>query len=414
MVLIGCCPPTKMADNHSHCYFCISPNCDHFDGCPVQICSECGSRVHSCKLNDHSREICPEHTLQCINAQYGCTETGIKRKDLLNHMEHCPVMMELIIPSGVIQCEDCWLTINEYDLQDHHKVCMERVMPCLNRSSGCVQSVKRKDLNIHLEHCPASILNCGYAYERLTLKQYEIHDGISAICNDEFTTVLDEKFLQSDIERSGEYSYLSLRTIRCAYSLYNYSSERYIKCPEMIRRDEFSSHWQSHLDFIDFLPEIVTRCPLFTYGCTYSITNFQPSPPGSKLDYNPGIPSFVVLPPYPKSLEERHSTTSYENTIAKKQELSAYGYADSVTGSLDVIGQLPVEVLFTVLSYCDSQSLWALSQVNTYLRDLCWELVTKKGVVYCKWCKNEGESRWTLSGKVWINMHEMLFCNSFI
>lgn len=380
-----------MANNHSHCHFCISPNCDHFDGCPIQICPKCDIRVHSCKLDDHLSEICTEYTLQCINVQHGCTETNIKRKDLLHHMQYCPAIVSLIVPSDLVQCEDCSLTINENEMQDHHRVCLEHEVHCVNKSSGCVQLMKRKDLNHHLEHCPASIVSCSYAYERSA----DDHEGLIAICDSDYTPeAVDEKFLQSDIRRTGEDYLLSLTTSRRAYSLYDHY-ERYSLCPEIVRRDEYSSHWQSHLDFIDFLPQIVTRCPLFSYGCTYSITNYQPSPRGHTLDYNPDIPSFVILPPYPKSLEELTSTSPYEEAIAKKQELLAYGYADDVTGSLDVIGQLPVEVLFGILSYCDSQCLWALSQVNTYLREMCWELVAKRGVVYNKWSKDsEGKSSW--------------------
>lgn len=46
------------------------------------------------------------------------------------------------------------------------------------------------------------------------------------------------------------------------------------------------------------------------------------------------------------------------------------------------IMDLPLEILMEICQYMDSLDLWNLSQVNKYLRYLCWSLVKKSGIMY--------------------------------
>lgn len=82
--------------------------------------------------------------------------------------------------------------------------------------------------------------------------------------------------------------------------------------------------------------------------------------------------------------------------LAKKKELALYGYEQE--GSLDPLGQLPLEVLVKILLYLDSLGLWCLSQVNQYLREVCQTLLVKKGMVVRRWYK-DGTS-WKLAAPV--------------
>ena len=370
--------------HHSHCDGCFSSNCSsNFEGCPIVNCPDCDNGMHSCKMDDHIHEICPESLVPCINYQNGC-QAEVKRKQLCEHMSKCPIMLDQIIPSEKIECESCLMLLKETDLPDHRKICMEYKIPCINRHMGCPIKIKRKEMNHHVEHCSASVICCPYTYSRIGNKNF-IHAGIRKLCADGYNPVQpDEKFLRADMKNKAYREPMTLDTYRWG---------RQPTC-KYVRRDEFSNHWKSHIDFVDGLQDCIVRCPLFSYGCTYSITRFQPAPHGSILDYNMDIPSFVVLPSLPicttNTSDQSVTSGSYAEELAKKQELLAYGYGDDIIGSIDVIGQLPVEVIMVIMSFCDSLSLWCLSQVNRYLREISHEIALKKGIMFIKWEKEGG------------------------
>ncbi len=367
---------------HTHCDGCFSSNCNSNEGCSIVYCPDCDSDAHSCKINDHIDHICPESIVTCVNHQYGC-QAEIKRKELPQHMSKCSVMLDEITSSKTVECDSCSAVVQESDLPDHNKVCMEHRTSCINKPFGCQLKMKRKEMNHHLQHCTASIVNCSYTYSRIG--HTYVHVGVRNLCSPNYSAEQpDEKFLIADIKKENHLEPLSLETFRWG------------KRPtcKFVRRDEFSSHWKSHIHFVDDLQECIKRCPLFSYGCMYSTTRFQPGPePGSTFEYKSDISSFVIVPPVVTLTtdggQEQTTVTggSYADELIKKQELLAYGYGDDIIGSIDVIGQLPVEVLMLIMSFCDSLSLWCLSQVNFYLRDICHEVAAKQGMVFGKWEK---------------------------
>ncbi len=360
---------------HSHCDVCFSTSCSSYLGCSITQCSQCGISIHSCKMEDHEYHMCVESLVSCTNAQHGC-EAMVKRKHLCSHMSVCPVMVDQIKPSETVKCEHCSVSVMESDMQDHNKVCLELEVDCINRCNGCRLRMKRKNLNTHMEHCPASVLTCQY-YHWLSNTN---HIGVQNILHESYQpTRVDEKFFLSQQDKETGGTLPGQKPRICNHFV----------CKEHMRRDEFLDHWNSHLHFVEDLPMIVRRCPLFLYGCTHSVVHYQPAPKGSILDFNPGIPSFVIRPPLSASLEDNTLDSGgwYANELAKKQELLAYGYDEDVNGSMDVLGQLPVEVIFLIMGHCDSLDLWGMSQVNRYFRGLCQEFVMERGVVIDKWEK---------------------------
>ena len=96
----------------------------------------------------------------------------------------------------------------------------------------------------------------------------------------------------------------------------------------------------------------------------------------------------------------RALSSDYAAKIRQKQELAMYGYEDESEESYDVLGQLPAEVLTAVCEHLDSLSLWHLSQVNRYLRSVCYNLVKKKGVVYMVWSRDDESGCWISGPRV--------------
>ena len=174
-------------------------------------------------------------------------------------------------------------------------------------------------------------------------------------------------------------------------------------CNEIVRRDEFAAHWKNlHLDIQIDMPVMVKRCPLRSYGCKHGELSLLPSPKGASLNYNMDSDTTLLQLPVTTCEEEvgRALSSNYAAKIRQKQELAMYGYEDESEESYDVLGQLPAEVLTAVCEHLDSLSLWHLSQVNRYLRSVCYNLVKKKGVVYMVWSRDDESGCWTSGPRV--------------
>ena len=172
-------------------------------------------------------------------------------------------------------------------------------------------------------------------------------------------------------------------------------------CNEIVRRDEFPVHWNDyHLSLQTGIHCIVERCPMFGYGCKHGRVRLSPDPNGSCLSYNQDADCFgLKLPVNLVEGEEGSSSGEYARQLQKKQELAFYGYEDE-NESYDVLSQLPFEVLKKICQCLDSLSLWSLSQVNHYIRSVCFLLANKRGIVYRKWRKNTSTNKWEQGPKV--------------
>lgn len=404
--------------DHKHCQNCFSLCCSSLDGCPVVMCLECSVSIHQCKQADHDT-ICPEAIIPCINTPYGCP-FQIKRKCLSNHLMSCSLITSQEIPCNIVLCEFCSQSILSTDQIDHNEVCDQVIIPCTNAPFGCQLKMKRKDLNVHIAHCPASILQCIYTYNRSELVCFGDNvESFNLSSKKEETWLPDEHFMISDNHFSNNFlsknpkdepeNLYYLPSTITKTSLYKFShlfndaqreemfsmgkrictkSSKNFPCGNFVRRDEFCSHWRSHVELMEDLHFKISRCPLLTYGCMHAVPLYRPSPKGYTFQYKKWFPSFVICPPQMIQTNEEENSeyeSDYAARIAKKRELAFYGYEDDDEGSYDALGQLPIEVLLRIFSYLDSLSLWSISQVNHYLRHVSQEVLTTVGIVYSHW-----------------------------
>jgi hypothetical protein len=61
----------------------------------------------------------------------------------------------------LVTCENCQAPVMQSLLEDHHEVCRERPVPCINAAWGCDATMPRWQRGSHLQHCPASVVVCG-------------------------------------------------------------------------------------------------------------------------------------------------------------------------------------------------------------------------------------------------------------
>lgn len=99
---------SENAPFHEHCIKCYNRKCEKDgsfvgfgdDSCSLIDCpSDCGVRLHRCKLHDHLTYICGNFTVPCINQVYGCP-LEVVRKRLASHVEKCP--------ASVVSCNSQW------------------------------------------------------------------------------------------------------------------------------------------------------------------------------------------------------------------------------------------------------------------------------------------------------------------
>ncbi|XP_077350455.1 F-box only protein 40 [Festucalex cinctus] len=88
---------------HEHCEQCYAVHCQAPPwlsiGCVVVRCPNgCGASLHACKEDDH-RLLCPNETVPCLNAGYGCP-LSMPRHRRARHLEACP--------ASVVSCSHEW------------------------------------------------------------------------------------------------------------------------------------------------------------------------------------------------------------------------------------------------------------------------------------------------------------------
>ena len=361
----------------------------------------------------------------------------------------------IICPNG------CGKRLHQCKFDEHSLyTCWAARVPCINATSGCEEVLRRHQLARHLEHCPASIQKCSFSYDRRPdTSQQSSHPQPPSLLSEhrsravEEEKLLDEKILFEDIvlsRQEDKYAHCtdptqrqqsdgrpplfdidilnnsstfisaahrpkcftkpnSLRS-RVCIEYVTFSYEPFFKyqmrqsyrfpCNEIVRRDEFAAHWKDyHLTVQTGICSIIRRCPMFRYGCKYGKVHLAPDPSGSCLSYNQEAFCFGLKLPA-NLVEGIRETTSEEcmQQILKKQELAP----EEKDG---VLSQLPVEILMEISHYLDSLSLWNLSQVSHYIRNVCFNAVKKRGVVYWVWEKNAITKKWEQGPKVRIIAH---------
>ncbi|KAK7883011.1 hypothetical protein WMY93_029185 [Mugilogobius chulae] len=99
---------SSAAGHHRHCDTCYNLHCQVSTSCAVIKCRKnCGACLHLCKEEDH-RLLCPNETVPCINASFGCPLT-MPRFRLAQHLRSCP--------ASVVCCSQDW---NRWPIPDNN------------------------------------------------------------------------------------------------------------------------------------------------------------------------------------------------------------------------------------------------------------------------------------------------------
>lgn len=359
------------AMDHEHCRGCVNSFCAQTSDCPVDKCRNgCGFSFHRCKAAEHEQLSCPEARVSCTNATYGCEEL-LPRKALKTHLVHCP--------ASILQCR--FVHTRTFARSNH------------NPEEAAQDDLIDKQL-LNGDTSLADALRDDTEHTPLPLGSSMINDGYISL------------------HRRGSHTSLTANRGRQCHCK---AKEVSFCCNEIVRRDEFFAHWKTfHLDVQLSLDRLVERCPLRAYGCSHGRQHILPSPPGTSLSYDRDRDSFLVsshssIPPGDEGgggdgAGAGGQGSAYQAKLEEKRELALYGYGEEEE-SYDVLCQLPVEVLLTILQHLDSVSLWNMSQVNSHLRKVCFCVVQRRGLVYRKWARLEDEthplgSRWVCSPKV--------------
>lgn len=330
------------------------------------------------------------HCLSCVSTNISCSSLA---------QRGCPVVL----------CPNCLVPLHSCKLDDHtDTICPDQLVPCCNQGYGCTASMKRRTVGAHLEHCPASVLQCRYAYVRLQHKSFK--SNVST-CSSSEPSMLhkmllnDLEFIKSSgcidprIEKKCRIPYdegaVCVECVRmhsyhnqiilCGtndgkfpqgrrtylHSTYRHYDNTYTNpyktlpchmfaCGLFVRRKDFSNHMKQHDDLGSELPFKIRHCPNHQYGCDFHSVEVVPKPLETTLEYNPALNLFFT-------------NIRLEIPI---------GACDN-----DMFTVLPIELLMYLFAYLDCCSMWSLSQTCSYLRKLCEECLAEKGIVYCFWEK---------------------------
>ena len=395
---------------HSHCDSCISAKCRSTEnGCPVEICPNgCETFLHRCKVDEHTLYTCMAAKSPCINAPYGCEEV-LPRAKLASHLEHCP--------ASVLFCRFSYDRSATNSSHIGHSSSSASPQTTHPHDQDSDEADKDKELLLDEKLLQSDVAlarqeNKYVKYEfgvevpsheiaPVKLHDFDLHCNTGSMTHATRGSVLHNKLvtprsrlcIDTTVKHHDRYSNPS--TVQRHYFCF--------PCNEIVRRDEFSVHWKDyHLDVQVNMCHIIERCPARTYGCKHAEVRMTPNPEGASLDYNKeadcvGLKLLSGLVGEPDSPS---ASGTYVHQIQKQQELAHYGYGED-DESYDVLSQLPVEILMNICMSLDSLGLWNLSQVNHYIRDVCYNLVKKRGIVYYAWCKNDDVQSWQQGQKVY-------------
>lgn len=151
-------------------------------------------------------------------------------------------------------------------------------------------------------------------------------------------------------------------------------------CSVIVRRDEFSKRKTSSVQHIR---HFVDGHPMLAHG-----RNVQPTqlPRSSSLNNDQGAIGLEL---------------SVQKDIISGQCVSRLALQDDQDEkSYDPLSCLPVEILMKICQHLDSLSLWNLSQVNRHIRQVCFHLAKRRGIVYYVWQKKEDTKKWKQGPKV--------------
>lgn len=170
-----------------------------------------------------------------------------------------------------------------------------------------------------------------------------------------------------------------------------------IPCNQVFRREEYSDHFRNvHSDIQGGLNGwLEQRCPLAQYGCTFVNHRFLPHGQCGMVLFSQDLGSFGVKP-----------CAAGTGAVARPQndkECSHQKNANSCSTTCDLLTCLPVEILENIAKKLDGFSLCNFSRTCKHLREVCQNVVERRGMVILDWEKRayeHGKWAWRVRQKV--------------
>jgi len=330
-----------MVEFHQHCANCVQRNCK-FSDCSLLNCEYgCGAVTHQCKLQDHG-ELCPNKPIVCINERYGC-KALLQRHKMMSHLAHCP--------ASVVRCSFTWEHVDRNLITNsvlHHEI-RPLQPPQSKNEETFVEKFRSSNIKRVLE---------SEEKEKEFSTMVEPTSSHLAYPEEPYT-----RFCRyGDIfQKEAQMSYIaSYSPSACCFYITTKSTQRLqlrvlMQCDKTLRRDEFGQHYKmQHIDIHSALYGwLVHHCPFYEYGCNFNVPRLLPSAKCSTFVYNDCSHAFTIKP-----------TAAEESLLAVSgsSKCTANGYPG------DLLGRLPVELLWVVMSYLDSSDLFCLSLASKFLR----------------------------------------------
>lgn len=386
-------------EEHSHCWKCVlGRRCFSDNGCPTIPCANCSVPMHACKSSEHVNLVCLETVVPCVNAQHGCP-VKIKRKDMHRHLQFCP--------SWVLQCRFSYERFHRERTfePDSTEMFPDEQFLASDLEFACTQHASRLEASSSSEVIREEKENSGPSeHVDKVLSRFKYMD---IFC---FSYSLGKDFWKN---RNRHQAKQNLSGKRC-HIYYTKDSHPYAHwypaktldvhrfiCGQFVKRHEWADHYINHHELEINLPLFaISHCPLRNHGCNYAVVPYHLRSSDTQLNYSKEVHSFLVSSLGNIMDEMVSSEGVFAAELAKKKELALYGYEEE--GSLDPLGQLPPEVLLRILVHLDSLSLWCLSQVNQFFREVCRTLLVKKGMVLCQWYKEGKGWKQDTPVRLWI------------
>ena len=295
----------------------------------------------------------------------------------------------------LVEC-DCRLRMHECKLNEHREeICTETQVDCPLRCIGCPLKMKRREVIHHISVCPAYTVVCNMQRlrfyntklnlvshlnpnlsEQIHFSSY-IHDIALMRRVGKKTKQIEDELESNPCKEEIDVLVQSVQGCVCesfqgegCRSVIISDSEAAITCVLPLRREEVTEHRIAHLSLSQQLRAIA--CPMQSYGCSYKPQAIELIPDRAVCRFDYDACGIVV---------DWEPVTSFEVDY-------------------DRISYLPYNVMRMILGSLDSLSLRNLSATSKRMRELCYEMLYKKGIVTIEW-ESDNLGGWFPGRKIW-------------
>jgi len=342
--------------------------------------------------------------------------------------------------SSSLMDEALLLLGNDNKLNNESMVCMESV-----HADGFIETLSALSASDNKCPCSSSYMSDTNNLNHVISANFDIRERN---CSDIETKsdVANEACARSDAVGSrvmlkptavplalNEVLALDLNTEVYSRNNYRPKSMYTFMCGQMFRRDAFNRHFQNvHSDIHSGLSEwLEHRCPLAHYGCTFSVPRLRPK--STTIVFSPILESFGLkcsscrvnvggddmLNDSCNTTSETSAISNSENGVCRSDkeptpELFASKDFDAAviitkreaSPGISIAMSLtsfPMELIMYIAGFLDSFSLCNLSLTSWHLRNVCRQLLNRRGMVVKEWKRRkatDGRVSWIVSKQV--------------